>query len=178
MGDRLTREQVERIVREAWEKGEQTVVVGRDGRLSSQSLTEELVRGLRESGRDVIDIGQVPTPVVYFATHYLNARSAVMVTGSHNAPDYNGLKLVLQGEALAEEGIQQIYQRIQSADYSVGEGSYMEQNLTADYSARIHADAQFKRSLKVELRILGSKAILAIENSLLHTIKIIHPIFQ
>ena len=134
---------------EAWEKGEQPVVVGRDGRLSSQSLTEELVRGLRESGRDVIDIGQVPTPVVYFATHYLNARSAVMVTGSHNAPDYNGLKLVLQGEALAEEGIQQIYQRIQSADYSVGEGSYMEQNLTADYSARIHADAQFKRSLKV-----------------------------
>lgn len=134
---------------EAWEKGEQTVVIGRDGRTSSKSLADELIKGLLESGRDVIDIGQVPTPVVYFATHYLNARSAVMVTGSHNPPDYNGFKLVLQGETLAEQGIQKIYQRIQSGDYSVGEGSYAEQNLTSDYSARIHADAQFECSLKV-----------------------------
>lgn len=134
---------------EAWECGEQSVVVGRDGRLSSESLAEELIKGLCESGRDVIDIGRVPTPVVYFATHYLNARSAVMVTGSHNPANYNGFKLVLQGEALAEEGIQQVYRRIQSQDFSVGEGSYIQQDLISDYTARIHADAQFKRGLKV-----------------------------
>ncbi|HHJ80119.1 MAG TPA: hypothetical protein ENJ65_00635, partial [Candidatus Tenderia electrophaga] len=67
---------------EAWQRGEQAIVVGRDGRLSSQEMADALIKGLCESGRDVIDLGQVPTPVVYFATHYLNARSAVMVTGS------------------------------------------------------------------------------------------------
>ncbi len=134
---------------EAWEKGEQVIVVGRDGRLSSNSLSEALVKGLCESGRDVIDLGEVPTPLVYFATHYLNARSAVMVTGSHNPVDYNGFKLVLQGEALSEKGIQQIYDRIQSGDFSVGVGSYSEQNLSSDYSARLHADVQFKRNLKI-----------------------------
>lgn len=134
---------------EAWERGEQSVVVGRDGRLSSESLAKALIKGLCESGRDVIDIGRVPTPVVYFATHYLNTRSAVMVTGSHNPSTYNGFKLVLQGEALAEEGIRQIHRRIQAADFSVGEGSYMQQELISDYAARIHADARFDRSLKV-----------------------------
>ena len=134
---------------EAWEKGEQAIVVGRDGRLSSQSLSEALVRGLCESGRDVIDLGEVPTPLVYFATHYLNARSAIMVTGSHNPVEYNGFKLVLQGEALSERGIHRIYERIQSGDFSVGGGSYSEQNLSTDYSARLQADVQFKRNLKV-----------------------------
>lgn len=134
---------------EAWECGEQSVVVGRDGRLSSESLAEALIKGLRESGRDVIDIGCVPTPVVYFATHYLNARSAVMVTGSHNPSNYNGFKLVLQGEALAEEGIRQIHRRIQSGDFSIGEGSCTQQELIADYAARIQADVRFERSLRV-----------------------------
>lgn len=134
---------------EAWEKGEQVIVVGRDGRQSSAPLSEALVRGLCESGRDVIDLGEVPTPLVYFATHYLNARSAVMVTGSHNPVEYNGFKLVLQGEALSERDVYQIYERIQSGDFTVGSGSYSEQNLSTDYSARIQADVQFKRNLKV-----------------------------
>lgn len=134
---------------EAWACGEQAVVVGRDGRTASASLAEGVIKGLRESGRDVIDIGAVPTPVVYFATHYLNARSAVMVTGSHNPATHNGFKLVLQGEALAAQGIQQIYQRIQSGDFAVGEGSYTQQDLIADYGARVHADAHMERSLKV-----------------------------
>jgi len=153
VGETLTPEIARLIGRafgtEAWACGEQSVVVGRDGRLSSESLAAALIEGLRESGRDVIDIGRVPTPVVYFATHYLNARSAVMVTGSHNPVNHNGFKLVLQGETLAEERIRQIYQRIRSADFAIGEGSYMQQDLISDYGACIHADTQLKRGLKV-----------------------------
>ncbi len=153
VGRTLTPEIVYQIGRafgtEAWQRGEQAIVVGRDGRLSSEEMADALIKGLCESGRDVIDLGLVPTPVVYFATHYLNARSAVMVTGSHNPPDYNGFKMVLQGEALTEEDIQQIYQRILSADFSVGEGSRTEQNLIADYSARVQADVKIERKLKV-----------------------------
>lgn len=134
---------------EAWQRGEQAIVVGRDGRLSSQEMADALIKGLCESGRDVIDLGMVPTPVVYFATHYLNARSAVMVTGSHNPADYNGFKMVLQGESLTEEAIQKIYQRILSEDFSVGEGSYTEQKLVADYSARLQADVKIERKFKV-----------------------------
>ncbi len=134
---------------EAWQRGEQAVVVGRDGRLSSEQMADALIKGLSESGRDVIDLGLVPTPLVYFATHYLNARSAVMITGSHNPPDYNGFKMMLQGEALSEAEIQQIYERILSADFSVGEGSYTEQSLVADYSARVQADVKIERKLKV-----------------------------
>ncbi len=126
---------------EAWQVGEQTVVVGRDGRHSSADLSEALIRGLRESGRDVIDLGLVPTPLLYFATHYLSARSGLMVTGSHNPPEYNGLKLVLKGKTLSGEDIQMIYQRITSGDYASGGGSYQQQDLAADYVARISSDS-------------------------------------
>ncbi len=153
VGRTLTPEIIYQIGRafgtEAWQRGEQAIVVGRDGRLSSEEVADALIRGLCESGRDVIELGLVPTPVVYFATHYLNARSAVMITGSHNPPDYNGFKMVLQGKTLAEDDIQQIYQRILSADFSVGEGSRTEQNLMADYSARVQADVKIERKLKV-----------------------------
>ena len=78
-------------------------VVGRDGRLSGPELVAALARGLASSGCDVIDIGMVPTPVVYFATHHLGTDSGVAVTGSHNPPDYNGLKMVIGGETLSGE---------------------------------------------------------------------------
>ena len=83
----------------AGDKGEQTVIIGRDGRKSSESFSEALARGLTESGRDVVDIGLVPTPTLYFATHFLGSSSGVMVTGSHNSPEFNGLKVVLAGES-------------------------------------------------------------------------------
>lgn len=153
---------------EAWQLGEQTVVVGRDGRHSSNELAEALMRGLRESGRDVIDLGLVPTPLLYFATHYLNARSGVMLTGSHNPPEYNGLKLVLKGETLSETGIQMIYQRIQSGDYSSGEGSIQPQDLAADYVARIGSDCSVGR-LKVVLDC-GHGAASELAPSLLRTL--------
>ena len=86
--------------------------VGRDGRLSGPELAGALIKGLRDSGCDVIDIGMVPTPVLYFATHVLGGQSGVMLTGSHNPPDYNGFKIVIAGETLAERAIQALHQRI------------------------------------------------------------------
>ena len=136
---------------EAKDKGAQTIVVGRDGRTSSMALSKALIEGLCDSGRDVIDIGQVPTPVLYFATHYLSARSGVMVTGSHNPTEYNGLKLVLQGETLAEEAVQKLYHRIVNGDYvdAVSRGSVSQQSLSADYMARVAGDVNLVRELKV-----------------------------
>ncbi len=135
---------------EALQRGEQTIVVGRDGRSSSPELADALIQGLCDSGRDVIDLGQVPTPLVYFATHYLSARSGVMVTGSHNPPSYNGMKMVLQGDALSEDAIKKLYKRITSGDYVSGErGSVSKQDLLADYSARIAGDVELLRPLKV-----------------------------
>ena len=134
---------------EAWVNGEQAVVVGRDGRLSGPKLTEALIGGLRASGRDVIDVGRVPTPVLYFATQYLSTRSGVMVTGSHNPPQYNGLKIVIKGETLAESAIQRLRRRVMDRDFMMGEGSLSSQDLTADYIARVCADVRPVRPLRV-----------------------------
>ena len=83
-----------------------TVVVGRDGRLSSPSLSEALVLGIASTGCDVLDIGMVPTPVLYFVVQHTDGRTGIMITGSHNPAEYNGLKIVLKGDALSGEGIQ------------------------------------------------------------------------
>ncbi len=134
---------------EAWVRGEQAVVVARDGRFSGPKLSEALIRGLRESGRDVIDIGRVPTPVLYFATHYLSSRSGVMVTGSHNPPDYNGFKIVLKGEALSGDDIRALHSRIANQDYTMGEGALTSQEIDSDYIARVIADVTVRRPLRV-----------------------------
>ena len=107
---------------EAYYRGEQTVVVGRDGRLSGPDMMESLIRGLKATGRDVKDLGQIPTPVLYFATQYLGINSGVMVTGSHNPSEYNGFKIVLAGETLAGEAIDGLRLRIESGDMLTGEG--------------------------------------------------------
>ena len=116
VGETLTEEGIYLIGRaigaEAEARGQRTVVVARDGRHSSVSLQQALTKGLLESGREVLDIGLVPTPVLYFATHFLDARSGVMVTGSHNPAAYNGLKIVLDGETLCGEAIQAIRNRV------------------------------------------------------------------
>ncbi len=153
VGETLTEEIVYEIGRalgsEAFARGQQTVVVARDGRLSGPTLSEALGNGLRAAGRDVIDIGRVPTPVLYFATHYLNTGSGVMLTGSHNPPDYNGLKMVLKGDTLAEGDIQALRRRIEKSDYSSGSGSYRRQEILADYIQTITQDVRLKRPLKV-----------------------------
>jgi phosphomannomutase/phosphoglucomutase len=100
------------IAAEAKSCNEHTVIIARDGRLSGPRLSEALKKGLLESGCDVIDIGSVPTPLLYFGTHQLSARSGVVLTGSHNPKNYNGLKIVIAGETLSENRIQDLYQHI------------------------------------------------------------------
>ena len=101
VGKTLTPEIVEAIGRaigsEGAARGVKEIVVGRDGRLSGPALIAALATGIRAAGAGVIDIGQVATPLVYYATHALKTGSGVMVTGSHNPPDYNGLKMMLAG---------------------------------------------------------------------------------
>ncbi len=153
VGDTLTRDMVYELGRaigsEAYDQGQQTIIMARDGRLSSEGLSAALCQGLQESGRDVLDIGMVPVPVLYFATHALGSNSGVMLTASHNPADYNGLKIVINGEALSGEAIQQLRQRVATGDLLQGEGTYQTQDLAPDYIARITQDVQPARSLKV-----------------------------
>ncbi len=135
----------------AYDEGEQTVIVARDGRKSGPELSSALCRGLMDSGRDVLDIGMVPTPLLYFATHFLGSNSGVMLTGSHNPPDYNGLKIVVAGETLSGEKIKALGQRVASGDLLQGEGSRTEQDLAGDYLNRIVKDVHIARPLKVVL---------------------------
>ena len=134
---------------EARARAVKRIVVGRDGRLSGPALSQALARGLQAAGIDVIDIGQVPTPVVYFAAHELGTQSGVAVTGSHNPPDYNGLKMVLAGETLAGDAIQALRQRIERADLATGQGAYEQREVAAQYIARIVSDVKIQRPIKI-----------------------------
>lgn len=134
---------------EAYDRGQQTVIVGRDGRLSGPALCAELCRGLMASGRDVVDIGLVPTPALYFATHHLSSGSGVILTGSHNPPEYNGLKIVIGGETLSGETIQSLRQRVETGNLLEGDGMRQERDILGDYVGRITEDVQLVRPLKV-----------------------------
>ncbi len=134
---------------EAKERGEQTVAVCKDARLSGPMLSQSLIRGLADSGRSVIDIGTATTPVLYFATQTTGATSGVMVTGSHNPPNYNGFKIVLAGNALADREITALYDRITSGGLVKGEGEITDTSVTEDYMARICEDIALARALKV-----------------------------
>jgi phosphomannomutase/phosphoglucomutase len=153
VGDTLTAEAVYLIGRaigsEAREKEERQIAVARDGRLSSPELSRALGKGLLESGCTVIDVGLTPTPVLYFATHQTNARSGVMVTGSHNPADYNGLKIVVAGETLAEKNIQKLRARIEHNNLMTGQGRLEERDIIPDYIERIVNDTYIRRPMKV-----------------------------
>ncbi|WP_018311237.1 phosphomannomutase/phosphoglucomutase [Cupriavidus sp. UYPR2.512] len=139
----------------AAELGEKTVVVGRDGRLSGPDLISGLVEGLRAAGLDVIDIGLVATPMVYFATNIeidgVRPTSGIMVTGSHNPPDYNGFKMVLAGKAIYGEQIQALRQRIEAAQFSSGAGTYKQVDVRQKYLDRIISDVKLARPMKIAL---------------------------
>jgi len=134
---------------EALQRGRQTVIVGRDGRLSGPDLSRALIEGLMETGCEVKDIGCVPTPVLYFATHYLDTQTGVIVTGSHNPPDYNGLKIMIDGETLSGESIQQLRERIEASNFISGKGEVESINVVPDYIERIRGDVTIARPLRV-----------------------------
>ena len=125
------------------------LVIGRDGRLSGPPLAEALARGLQAGGVDVIDIGQVATPMLYFATHHLQTGSGVMITGSHNPPDYNGLKIMLGGDTLSGDAIQKLRRRIEVEDFASGTGAYQQTGIAEAYFTRIASDVKLKRTLRI-----------------------------
>ncbi|WP_034380382.1 phosphomannomutase/phosphoglucomutase [Herbaspirillum sp. CF444] len=130
-------------------KGQTAVVIGRDGRLSGPELTAALAEGLQSVGIDVVDLGVVATPMVYFGTHVLGTQSGVMVTGSHNPPDYNGFKMVLDGEAIYGDAIQALYQAIVKNQFISGAGSYRTHDIRKEYIARIVGDIKLARPMKI-----------------------------
>ena len=144
VGETLSDEVVTAIGRaigsEAERLGQRSIVLGRDGRNSSGELSVALVKGLKATGREVIDIGRVPTPLVYFATHYLGTGSGVMVTGSHNPPEYNGLKIMLDGETLFGDRITALRARAEAGDFVSGSGDFQSVEVTSEYIRRVSED--------------------------------------
>ncbi len=134
---------------EAIGRGLTEIAVGRDGRLSGPELSDALIEGLRSTGVNVADIGAAPTPVLYFATYHREIGSGVMVTGSHNPPDYNGFKIVLGGETLSEDAIQKLYKCIVHRDFTNGTGGLRTLDVAQEYTDRIAADVQLQRKLKI-----------------------------
>ena len=133
LGAGIVHEIARAIGSEAAERGRSTIVVGRDGRLSSPELAEALIEGLRATGRDVVDVGAVPTPVLYFATHYFGTGSGVMVTGSHNPAPYNGLKIMLGGETLSGAEIAALRTRLESGHLGTGTGAWRREEVVDAY---------------------------------------------
>lgn len=125
---------------EAEIRGQSSVVVARDGRLSSPELAEAVVQGLIDAGREVIDIGLAPSPVLYFATHYLDTRTGIMVTGSHNPAPWNGFKLVLDGETLSGDAVEGLRRRINRGEYHTGSGRRVQANMLSEYIRRVSED--------------------------------------
>ncbi len=133
----------------SYEQGQQTVIVARDARESSPKFEEALIEGLTASGCDVIELGLVPVPVLYFATHFLGSDSGVMITGSHNSQEYNGLKVVLGGESLAGADLLALRERVELGNLLEGSGAAQSQDLLPDYINRIGEDISIARPLKI-----------------------------
>lgn len=132
-------------------QGLESIVVGRDGRLSGPDLAQGLIMGLRKAGRNVIDIGMAPTPVVYFGCYHLRTGCGVAITGSHNPPDYNGFKIVVGGETLSGDAIKDLHARIAEDRLLEADtqGTLDERDIGEDYVQRIAGDIQISQRLKV-----------------------------
>ena len=133
----------------ALEQGQQAIAVGRDGRLSGPELAGALMDGICAAGCDAIDVGCVPTPVTYFAAYELDCHSCVSVTGSHNPPDYNGLKMVIGGTTLALEAIQDLKRRAESGNLLHGQGQRRVADVKAAYVEKIIGDIKLARPMKI-----------------------------
>jgi len=135
----------------AKKKGVTKFVVGRDGRLSGPKLAQALAKGLNSTGIEVIDVGVVATPMVYFATHQFKTGSGAMVTGSHNPPEYNGLKMMIAGDTLAAEAIQDLRRVVEAGDFATGSGKTETQDIRAAYLDRITSDVKLARPMTVAI---------------------------
>jgi len=137
---------------EARAAGERAVAVGRDGRLSGPGLAKALIRGLKSTGLDVVDIGAVTTPMLYYVAatrgkHGCN--SGIQVTGSHNPKDYNGFKMVMAGRAIYGDDIQKLRVRIETENYTAKRGRSATMDIGAEYARRITSDCKLSRPMKI-----------------------------
>ena len=130
-------------------ENQSTAVIGRDGRLSSPGLEESLTRGLCDGGMDVISVGLVPTPVLYFATYALETGTGIMITGSHNPPEYNGLKMMIGGTTLAEERIQSLLANLQNDTLTDGQGQRSSVDIVPKFTADLLSVCKLERPLNV-----------------------------
>ena len=131
-------------------KRQKRIIVGYDGRLSGPDLLKQLLKGLCKTGINVVNIGMVPTPLLYYAIHKLKIKNGIILTGSHNPPEYNGLKIVLKEKSLAEDDIQTIYQRIIKKDFKTGNGTVkIYESICADYINEVKKTFATKKALKI-----------------------------
>ena len=135
--------------RRALERDRATIAVGRDGRLSGPELIAALSEGIRSAGANVVDVGMVVTPMAYFAAQHLGTACSVMVTGSHNPPDYNGLKMVIDATTLSGDDIQALRARIERGDLRSGSGSARAEDVAPAYFARITGDVKLARPMRI-----------------------------
>ncbi len=131
------------------QQGVNTVAIGRDGRTHSKTLAVALSEGLNKGGCDVIDVGMVPTPVLYFATHHLKTGTGIMVTGSHNPPEYNGLKMSIAGKTLYGDDITGLYDLIDQQQLNEGSGSCREEEILDTYLERVVSDIKLEKPMKI-----------------------------
>ncbi len=154
VGEQLTYALAEKIGKglgtEALEHGEKWMAVARDARTHSPELCEQLINGIRSTGCGVINLGVVPTPIMHFATHELDSTSSgVMVTASHNAAEYNGFKMVINGNTLSDDAIQQLRSRIMRGDFHQGQGEEKAHNLLPEYVEKIFSDVALAGEIKI-----------------------------
>ena len=155
VGESLDLESVENIGRsvgsEAISQKQSTICVGYDGRLSSPDLCQALIKGLLSTGIKVVEIGLVTTPMLYFSTHLLETNTGIIITGSHNPPDYNGFKIMIAGETISSEKIQSLYQRIINNQFLTGIGSSTRADIQNQYLTAIYKDIKVKRPIKITI---------------------------
>lgn len=133
------------------EEGGSSLALGRDGRLTGPQLRDAFVKGARSTGVDVIDVGMVPTPVLYFALYHLKPDAAVQITGSHNPPEFNGFKMMMGKNTVFGDMIQDLYKRIDAEKFTEGEGGYKEVNVVPEYISYITSNITLKRPVNLAL---------------------------
>ena len=138
---------------EASARGVKEVAIGRDGRLSGPRLAAALIEGIRSTGTAVVDIGMVATPMLYFATYELGTHTGIEITGSHNPPEYNGMKMTLAGDPVYGDGLQKLRQRIDNQDFvrAVQPGTLRQVDVADRYVARIKRDVKLVRPMKIAI---------------------------
>ncbi|MBU0744664.1 MAG: phosphomannomutase/phosphoglucomutase [Gammaproteobacteria bacterium] len=130
-------------------RGQKVIAAGRDGRISGPRLLPALIEGILASGCNVVNVDEVTTPILYYAAAIMESQSGAMLSGSHNPPNYNGIKMVIGGETLYGDDIQKLYQRIIDQDFKFGAGKVDEVEIIDDYLKRITDDVKLSRPLKI-----------------------------